>query len=45
MFGVHIGLALTVPGFFFELALPLWLLLKGFQKDAYQGPAAIVTAS
>ena len=45
VFGVHVGLYLTVPGFFFELALPLWLLIKGFQKEAYQGPAAMVTTA
>lgn len=45
VFGVHVGLYLTVPGFFFELALPLWLLTKGFQKDAYQGPAAVGTTA
>jgi Domain of unknown function (DUF4386) len=40
LFGVHIGLALTVPGFFFELALPIWLLTKGFDRDAYAGLGA-----
>jgi hypothetical protein len=37
IFGIHIGLYLTMPGFFFELALPFWLLFKGFQPQAYQG--------
>jgi hypothetical protein len=37
VFGVHIGLYLTIPGFFFELALPVWLLIKGFQRDAFEG--------
>ncbi len=37
LFGVEIGLYLTLPGFFFELALPLWLLIKGFQKEAFEG--------
>lgn len=37
LFGVEIGLYMTMPGFFFELALPLWLLIKGFQADAYAG--------
>jgi hypothetical protein len=41
LFGVHVGLVLTVPGFFFELALPVWLLVKGFQKEPYQGPASL----
>ncbi|MCU1472835.1 DUF4386 domain-containing protein [Amnibacterium sp.] len=37
LFGVHIGLYLMMPGFFFELVLPAWLLIKGFQKAAYSG--------
>jgi len=37
IFGVHIGLYLTIPGFFFELVLPFWLFFKGFQPDAYRG--------
>jgi hypothetical protein len=40
LFGVEIGLYLTMPGFLFELALPLYLLIKGFRPDAYAGPAA-----
>jgi hypothetical protein len=35
IFGIHIGLYLTIPGFFFELALPVWLFVKGFQPDVY----------
>jgi hypothetical protein len=35
IFGVHIGLYLTIPGFFFELVLPFWLFFKGFQPEAY----------
>jgi len=35
LFGVHIGLYLTMPGFFFELALPIWLLTKGFEPQAF----------
>jgi hypothetical protein len=41
LFGVEIGLYLTMPGFFFELALPLWLLIKGFQREAFEGRAAV----
>jgi hypothetical protein len=37
LFGVEIGLYLTMPGFFFELALPLWLLIKGFHRQAFEG--------
>lgn len=35
IFGIHISLYLTIPGFFFELALPFWLFFKGFQPDIY----------
>jgi hypothetical protein len=41
VFGVHIGLYLTIPGFFFELALPVWLLVKGFQRDAFEGRTVV----
>ena len=38
--GIRIGLIaglppLTIPGFFFELVLPFWLIIKGFQREAY----------
>jgi hypothetical protein len=39
VFGIHIGLVLTIPGMFFELVLPFWLLTKGFQSEAYSGGA------
>ena len=39
IFGIHIGLILTIPGIFFELGLPVWLFIKGFQPAAYSGPA------
>ena len=42
-FGIHIGLILTMPGFFFELALPVWLFIKGFQPEAYAGRAEAAT--
>jgi hypothetical protein len=35
IFGVHVSLMLLVPGMIFELALPLWLIFKGFQPAAY----------
>jgi|SRR5579872_371403 len=35
IFGTHIGLVLSIPGGLFELALGFWLLIKGFQPDAY----------
>jgi hypothetical protein len=40
IFGVPIGLVLLIPGAFFELALPAWLLTKGFDPTAYDGPPA-----
>ncbi|MGO4690108.1 DUF4386 domain-containing protein [Glaciibacter sp. 2TAF33] len=38
LFGVHVGLYLTMPGFFFELVLPVWLLVRGFHRAAFEGP-------
>lgn len=35
IFGIHIGLMLSIPGGLFELALGVWLLIKGFQPEAY----------
>ena len=35
IFGIHIGLLLTIPGGLFELALAFWLLIKGFNAQAY----------
>lgn len=37
IFGIHIGLMLTIPGGLFEVALGFWLLIKGFEPEAY-GP-------
>jgi hypothetical protein len=34
VFGIHIGLYCTLPGMFFELVLPCWLFIKGFQPEA-----------
>ena len=45
VFGIHIGLYLTIPGFFFELVLPVWLLTKGFQPEAYQGQPVMESAA
>jgi len=50
IFGIHIGTQLTIPGMFFELALPVWLIVKGFQPEAYDDgtlathEAAVATA-
>jgi hypothetical protein len=35
--GIHIGLFLLIPGGLFELALGFWLLIRGFQPEAYRG--------
>jgi uncharacterized membrane protein len=35
IFGIHIGLALSIPGGLFELALGVWLLIKGFAPKAF----------
>jgi hypothetical protein len=35
IFGVPISLMLLIPGMLFELLLPFWLLIKGFQPEAY----------
>lgn len=45
IFGIHIGLYLTIPGFFFELALPVWLFFKGFQPEAYLGQPVMESAA
>jgi Domain of unknown function (DUF4386) len=35
IFGIHIGLILSIPGGLFELALGFWLLIKGFRLEVY----------
>jgi hypothetical protein len=42
IFGIHIGLMLLIAGGLFELALGFWLLIKGFQPEAYGGRAEVV---
>jgi hypothetical protein len=42
LFGIHICLMLSIPGIFFEVGLPVWLFVKGFQPQAYGGRAAEV---
>ena len=37
VFGIHIGLVLSFPGIPFEVAMPIWLFVKGFRPDVYQG--------
>ena len=42
IFGIHIGLMLSIPGTFFEVGMPLWLFIKGCQPEVYGGRAAAV---
>jgi len=35
VFGIHIGLFLSIPGGLFEIVLPFWLFIRGFNKEAY----------
>ena len=37
----NIGLYSVIPGFFFEVALPFWLIIKGFQPQAYRGQPVV----
>src|SRR5438270_1037170 len=43
IFGIHIGLMLSVPGIFFEVGLPVWLFSKGFRPEVYSGRAEVMT--
>ena len=42
IFGMNIGVMLSIPGGLFELAVGFWLLIKGFQPEAYGGRAEVV---
>lgn len=44
IFGVRIGLVLSIPGGLFELALGFWLVIKGFDHHAYDGRARALIA-
>lgn len=35
IFGVHIGLMCTIAGGLFEVVLGFWLLINGFEPEAY----------
>src|SRR5919201_7076737 len=35
IFGIHVGVQATIPGIVFELGLPFWLFVKGFDPEAY----------
>jgi hypothetical protein len=41
IFGIPISLILLIPGGLFELVLAFWLLVKGFQPEAYGGRAEV----
>jgi hypothetical protein len=41
IFGIPIRVILLIPGALFELALAFWLLIKGFQPEAYGGRAVV----
>ena len=43
IFGIipNIGLYSVIPGFFFEVTLPFWLIFKGFQPEAYRGQPVV----
>jgi hypothetical protein len=41
IFGIPISLILLIPGGIFELALAFWLLIKGFQPEAYGAHAKV----
>src|SRR5438874_6170185 len=45
IFGIHIGLMLSIPGVFFEVGLPVWLFVKGFQPEVYSGRTEVVMNS
>jgi hypothetical protein len=49
IFGIHLSDLFLIPGGLFEVAMPIWLFVKGFQPEAYgersDAPAALpVTA-
>lgn len=42
IFGMQIGVVLSIPGGLFELAVGFWLLVKGFQPEAYGSHTEVV---
>ena len=42
IFGMNVGVILSIPGGLFEVAVGFWLLVKGFQPKAYGGGAEVV---
>jgi hypothetical protein len=45
IFGMPIGVMLSIPGGLFEVAVGVWLLVKGFQPEAYGSRAEVVVSS
>jgi hypothetical protein len=39
IFDIHISLALLIPAGLFELTLAIWLIVRGFDREAYGEPA------
>jgi hypothetical protein len=33
---VAVHVALTIPGLFFEVVMPFWLIFKGFKPEVYR---------
>jgi hypothetical protein len=44
IFGMPIGVMLSIPGGLFEVAVGIWLLMKGFQPEAYGSRAEVVVS-
>ena len=42
IFGMNVGVILSIPGGLFEVAVGFWLLIKGFQPKAYGSGAEVV---
>jgi hypothetical protein len=45
LLGAHVGLALSIPGGLFELALGGWLIVRGFAPAAYAEPRDVPAAA
>ena len=37
IFGIHVGLLMSLPGGFFEVAFGIWLIAKGFESVTEAG--------
>jgi hypothetical protein len=44
IFGMNIGVMLSIPGGLFEVAVGIWLLVKGFQPEAYGSRVEVVVS-